>query len=887
MAESKANLPSVYDPAIVEERLYQMWLEGGYFEATIRPGVKPFTIVIPPPNITGALHVGHALDNTLIDVLVRWQRMTGRPTLYLPGMDHASIATHARMEDELAEQGTNRYELGRERFLDLAWQWRDRYGSTILQQLKRLGCSCDWSRERFTMDQGLSRAVTEVFCRLYEDGLIYRGDYMVNWCPSCQTVISDIEVEHEEAESHLWHIAYPLEDGSGEILVATTRPETMLGDTAVAVHPRDERYREFIGRYCVLPVLGRRLPVIADEAVDPEFGSGAVKVTPAHDPDDYEMGRRHDLPAIDVIGPDLIMTADAGKYAGLTRDACRAALVQDLEAAGDLRRTEPYRHAVGTCQRCDAVVEPLVSTQWFVKMRPLATPAAAAVERGHIRVVPERFTRVYLQWLANIRDWCISRQLWWGHRIPAYYCGACQAMTVAREAPEACPKCGGPVEQDPDVLDTWFSSGLWPFSTLGWPDDTEDLRYFYPTTVLSTGYDILFFWVARMITLGLHFLGERPFEDVLIHGMVRDVQGRKMSKSLGNGIDPLDVVERYGADATRYATVAGVSPGGDARFSFEKAEGARNFANKLWNASRFVLMNLDPSEPPALPVEPDQTPLELADRWILSRLDTITGQISSLLAKYEIGEAARYLYEFIWGEFCDWYIELAKIRLYGQDPAARRTAQAVLVTVLEQVLRLLHPIMPFVTEEIWQALPHEGESIVVAPWPATEFARQDSAAESEMGLVMEVIRAVRNIRAEMNVPMGKRADVRIQSDDAAKRALLNDNRAYLLALAGIGSLEVDSVTEAKPAQSGSAMLPGIEVYVPLAGLIDLEKETARLRRSLAEARRELERSEAKLANPSFAERAPDEVVAKERDKHAGYTDAIARLEQRLVVLEGA
>jgi len=887
MAESKADLPSVYDPAIVEERLYQTWLDGGYFEAPIRPGVKPFTIVIPPPNITGALHVGHALDNTLIDVLIRWQRMTGRPTLYLPGTDHASIATHARIEDELAEQGTNRYELGRERFLEVAWQWRDKYGSTILQQLRRLGCSCDWSRERFTMDEGLSRAVTEVFCRLYEDGLIYRGDYMVNWCPSCQTVISDIEVEHEEAESHLWHIAYPVEDGSGEILVATTRPETMLGDTAVAVHPQDKRYREFIGRYCVLPVLGRRLPVIADEAVDPEFGSGAVKVTPAHDPDDYEMGRRHDLPSIDVIGPDLIMTADAGKYAGLTRDACRVALVQDLEAAGDLRRTEPYRHAVGTCQRCDAVVEPLVSTQWFVKMRPLATPAAAAVERGHIRVIPERFTRVYLQWLANIRDWCISRQLWWGHRIPAYYCAACQAMTVAREAPEACPKCGGRVEQDADVLDTWFSSGLWPFSTLGWPEDTADVRYFYPTTVLSTGYDILFFWVARMITLGLHFLGERPFEDVLIHGMVRDGQGRKMSKSLGNGIDPLDVVERYGADATRYATVAGVSPGGDTRFSFEKAEGARNFANKLWNASRFVLMNLDPSDPPTLPTLQDQAPLELADRWIISRLDAITGQIGSLLAKYEIGEAARHLYEFIWGEFCDWYIELAKIRLYGQDQAARRTAQSVLATVLEQVLRLLHPIMPFVTEEIWQALPHEGESIVVAPWPTTEEARRDEAAESEMELVMEVIRAIRNIRAEMNVPLGKRADVRIQSDDAVKRALLDEYRAYLVALAGIGSLEVDSVTEAKPAQSGSAMLPGIEVYLPLAGLIDLERETARLHRALAEARRELERSEAKLANPSFAKRAPAEVVAKERDKHAGYTDAIARLEQRLAVLERA
>jgi len=899
---TRPTLPTVYDPATVEERIYDAWLAGDYFRAPVRPGEKPFCIVIPPPNITGALHVGHALDNALIDVLIRWQRMTGRPTLYLPGTDHASIATHAKMEETLAEQGTNRFELGRERFLEMAWSWRDEYGRTILNQLRRLGCSCDWSRERFTMDEGLSRAVTEVFCRLYEEGIIYRGDYMVNWCPGCHSVISDIEVEHEEQDSSLWHIAYPLADdaiaaadaaglpaagGPGElraIIVATTRPETMLGDTAVAVHPGDERYQHLIGKHCILPVVGRLLPIIADEAVDPSFGSGAVKVTPAHDPADYEMGLRHELPSIDVIGPDLKMTAAADKYAGTDRDTCRAMLVQELESTGALRRTEPYRHSVGTCHRCDTLIEPLISTQWFVRMKPLATPAAAAVERGYIRVIPERFTRTYLHWMNNIRDWCISRQLWWGHRIPAYYCRDCGRLTVARAAPESCPKCNGPVAQDPDVLDTWFSSGLWPFSTLGWPDQTEDLAYFYPTSVLSTGYDILFFWVARMVTLGLHFLGERPFEDVLIHGMVRDAEGRKMSKSLGNGIDPLEVIEKYGADATRFATVVGVSPGGDTRLSFEKVEAARNFANKLWNASRFVLMNLDPDEDRAGSPLPPPEQLELADRWMLSRLNGIIRTVSGLLEKYEVGEAARALYEFIWGEFCDWYIELAKGRLYGECAQAKSTARAVLTAVLDQLLRLLHPIMPFVTEEIWQALPHDGPSLIIAKWPEPAARWDDPAAEADMALVMDVIRAVRNIRAEMNVPLGKRADVIIQCPDSARRGLLGSAAGYIGALAAVGDLAVTAVEDAKPPQSGSAILPGLEVYLPLRGLIDLERETARLEKALEEARRELERSQAKLANPDFIARAPADVVAKERDKEAAAADSAQRLEQRLALL---
>jgi len=888
------RLAPVYDPASVETRRYQEWLDAGYFRAEIREGVKPFAIVIPPPNVTGILHIGHALNNSLQDVLIRWRRMTGQPTLWLPGTDHASIATHAKIEEMLASEGTNRFEIGREAFMERAWAWKDKYGGIILEQLKRLGCSCDWSRERFTMDEGLSRAVIEEFCRLYEEGLMYRGDYIVNWCPDCHTVVSDIEVEHQDEDSHLWHVAYPLEDGSGEIVVATTRPETMLGDTAVAVHPDDGRYRGLVGKFAVLPVIGRRLPVIADRYVDPSFGSGAVKVTPAHDPNDYELGRRHGLPAVQVIGRDMKMTAEAGKYAGKDRYDCRALLVQELESLGLLRAVEPYRHAVGHCHRCGSVVEPLVSRQWFVRMKPLAGPAVEAVKRGFIRIFPERFEKIYLNWMENIRDWCISRQLWWGHRIPVWYCQDCGEVIVAREAPVECTACGSQaLEQDPDVLDTWFSSALWPFSTLGWPDDTEDLRYFYPNSVLVTAYDIIFFWVARMIFSGLHLMGEKPFRDAVIHGLVRDAYGRKMSKSLGTGIDPLEAIDRYGADALRFALLSVTTLGDVGRFSWSRTEFGRNFVNKLWNAARFVIMNLDGAGDAAAPVRsPAGGPaapsrnLELADRWILSRLSAVTARVTELLGQYDVGEAARLLHDFAWGEFCDWYIEISKIRLYGQDEGAKETARATLVYVLERLMRLLHPIMPFVTEEIWQSLPHEGPSVMVAPWPERQAHLEDASAEDQMARIMDTIRAIRNVRAEMNVPLGRRAAVVVQTDEPALAGLLEASAGYMAALASVDGLQVGPVTPVKPPQAAAAILPGLEVHIPLKGLIDLERETERLSRALVGAQAELARSRGKLSNEDFATKAPTEVVEREREKEAQLADTVSRLERRLEVLKG-
>ncbi|MDP2872162.1 MAG: valine--tRNA ligase [Bacillota bacterium] len=892
--QGRRDLPTVYDPASVEVRRYEEWVEAGYFRAEIVPGQEPFTIVIPPPNITGALHIGHALNNSLQDVLIRWRRMAGQPALWLPGTDHASIATHARIEKNLAEEGTSRFEIGREEFLRRAWAWYDKYGNTILNQLRRLGCSCDWSRQRFTLDEGLSRAVQDHFITLYEQGLIYRGDYIVNWCPGCRTVVSDIEVVHTDEDSHLWHVAYPLADGSGEIVVATTRPETMLGDTAVAVHPDDERYRDLVGKEAVLPVVGRMLPIIADTYVDPAFGSGAVKVTPAHDPNDYEIGRRHRLQQVTVIGEDMNMTPQAGKYAGMDRYECRSLLVEELESLGALRSVEPYRHSVGHCDRCDTVIEPLISRQWFVKMKPLAGPAIAVVRRGRVRILPERFEKIYLNWMENIRDWCISRQLWWGHRIPAWYCRQCGEVIVAREEPASCAACGGLLEQDQDVLDTWFSSALWPFSTLGWPDDTPDLRYFFPTTVLITAYEIIFFWVARMIFSSLHLTGDRPFRDVLIHGLVRDGEGRKMSKSLDNGVDPIEVIEKHGADALRFGLLTGTSLGGDVRFSWDKFESARNFVNKLWNAARFVLLNLDGpgQDAPAVAAGGGReglpaADLELADRWILSRLARLTAQVSSMLERYDVGEAAKAMYDFAWGEFCDWYIELAKIRLYGDDPARRDAAQAVLVYVLERLLRLLHPVMPFVTEEIWQALPHDGPSIVVAPWPETLPHLENDRAEAEMGRVMDTIRAVRNIRAEMNVPAGKQADVTLQAAEPRVRELLSAASPYIRGLASVGGLQVEPTGGTRPKQAGAAILAGIEVYMPLRGLIDFEREAGRIRRALGEAELELARARERLANESFLRRAPADVVAREREKEAQYAEQAEKLRQRLTLLEEA
>ncbi|MFY9370463.1 MAG: valine--tRNA ligase [bacterium] len=881
MAEGK-NLSTVYNPRVVEDKWYQYWMEGDYFRPTIDPEQEPFTIVIPPPNVTGALHMGHALDNTIQDVLIRWKRMTGVPTLWLPGTDHAGIATQARVVESLAQEGLTPQDLGREKFLERTWQWKEQYGGRIIEQLKRLGASCDWSRERFTMDEGCSRAVREVFVSLFEKGLIYRGDYIVNWCPQCGTAISDIEVEHEEEEGKLWHFRYPLIDGEGYVTVATTRPETILGDTAVAVHPEDERYRDLVGKKLVLPGVGRQIPIVADPYVDPEFGSGAVKVTPAHDPNDFLIGLRHGLEQVVVMAPDGTMNENAGKYQGMDRLECREALVADFDREGYLVKVEDHLHAVGHCSRCDTTIEPLLSKQWFVRMKPLAEPALEAVRQGQIRFVPERFTKIYCDWLENIRDWCISRQLWWGHRIPVWYCQDCDEIIASREDLNQCPHCGGEVEQDPDVLDTWFSSALWPFSTLGWPDDTEDLNYFYPTSVLVTGRDIIFFWVARMIFMGLEFMQEEPFREVLIHGLVLDSQGRKMSKSLGNGIDPLEVIEEYGADTLRFMLMTSTTPGNDMRFYWERVENCRNFANKIWNASRFALMNLTDFQPEG--IEEDQLAYSMADRWILSRLNRTIARVTEELEEYQLGEAATTLYEFIWGEFCDWYIEMIKPRLYAkEDGEGRRTSQYVLWKVLETTLRLLHPFMPFITEEIWQHLPHGGPSICVAPWP--EAGDTDPAVEEEMERIMAVIRGVRNIRAEMNIPPGKKVPVVIQAP-AGLQSQLEAGIPYITQLAGVGTVTMQEPVTEKPRQAAAAMVGGVEVYVPLEGLIDIDKEIARLRKEEQNLVKEVERVTKKLQNENFLAKAPAEVVAKEREKEKEYREKLAKVRERIALLEG-
>ncbi|HHW55717.1 MAG TPA: valine--tRNA ligase, partial [Firmicutes bacterium] len=855
---------------------------GDYFRPTIDPEQEPFTIVIPPPNVTGALHMGHALDNTIQDVLIRWKRMTGVPTLWLPGTDHAGIATQARVVESLAQEGLTPQDLGREKFLERTWQWKEQYGGRIIEQLKRLGASCDWSRERFTMDEGCSRAVREVFVSLYEKCLIYRGNYIINWCPQCGTAISDIEVEHEETEGKLWHFRYPLVDGDGYVTVATTRPETILGDTAVAVHPEDERYRDLVGKKLVLPGVGRQIPIVADPYVDPEFGSGAVKVTPAHDPNDFLIGLRHGLEQVVVMAPDGTMNENAGKYQGMDRLECREALVADFDREGYLVKVEDHLHAVGHCSRCDTTIEPLLSKQWFVRMKPLAEPALEAVRQGQIRFVPERFTKIYCDWLENIRDWCISRQLWWGHRIPVWYCQDCDEIIASREDLNQCPHCGGEVEQDPDVLDTWFSSALWPFSTLGWPDATEDLNYFYPTSVLVTGRDIIFFWVARMIFMGLEFMQEEPFREVLIHGLVLDSQGRKMSKSLGNGIDPLEVIEEYGADTLRFMLMTSTTPGNDMRFYWERVENCRNFANKIWNASRFALMNLTDFQPEG--IEEDQLAYSMADRWILSRLNRTIARVTEELEEYQLGEAATTLYEFIWGEFCDWYIEMIKPRLYAkEDGEGRRTSQYVLWKVLETTLRLLHPFMPFITEEIWQHLPHGGPSICVAPWP--EAGDTDPAVEEEMERIMAVIRGVRNIRAEMNIPPGKKVPVVIQAP-AGLQSQLEAGIPYITQLAGVGTVTMQEPVTEKPRQAAAAMVGGVEVYVPLEGLIDIDKEIARLRKEEQNLVKEVERVTKKLQNENFLAKAPAEVVAKEREKEKEYREKLAKVRERIALLEG-
>ena len=882
------DMATTYDPRAVEDKWYRYWEENKFFHTEVNRGQKPFSIVMPPPNVTGQLHMGHALDNTLQDILTRWRRMQGYNTLWLPGTDHAGIATQARVEEQLAREGLTRYDLGREKFLERVWAWKERFGGRITHQLRRLGASCDWDRERFTMDAGCSAAVREVFVRLYEQGLIYRDYYITNWCPHCHTTISDIEVEHLDKPGQLYYVRYPLQDGDGYITVATTRPETMLGDVAVAVHPEDERYRGLVGKTLLLPLVGREMPVIADTYVDPAFGTGAVKITPAHDPNDFEVGRRHNLPQIKVIDREARMSAEAGAYRGMDRWECRKRIVRDLQEQGLLEKVEEISHAVGHCYRCQTVIEPMLSRQWFVRMKPLAEPAIAAVKDGRLRFIPERFTRIYLNWMENIRDWCISRQLWWGHRIPVWYCRDCGEMTVSRQTPDKCRHCGGgSLEQDPDVLDTWFSSALWPFSTLGWPEKTAELDYYYPTTVLVTGRDIIFFWVARMIFSGLNFMGQVPFREVFIHGLVLDALGRKMSKSLGNGVDPIDVIESHGADSLRFMLITGNTPGNDLRFHFERLDGARNFANKIWNASRFALMNLT-DYTPADSADPEK--YTLADRWILSRFQTTVKDVTAYLEAYELGEAARVLYEFIWNEFCDWYIELVKPRLYaaGEDAAVlqdRAVAREVLARVLRGAMELLHPFMPFITEEIWQRLPHRGKTIMHAPWPVYRAEEKDEQAEAEMEILMEITRAVRHIRSEMNVPPGKKAEVILVAPMEKTRRLLEQWPAYVEGLARCRVRVVPALTE-KPSFAAHAVAGGGEIYVPLQGLIDLERETARLEKEAAALGKELAKIRGKLGNASFLAKAPAAVVEKERAKEAELAAKYEAVARRLQVLRG-
>ena len=871
------ELAKAYEPQEVEGRIYDFWMKGGYFHAEVDPKKKPYTIVIPPPNITGQLHMGHAWDETLQDILIRWKRMQGYSALWLPGTDHASIATEAKIVEAMREEGLSKEDLGREGFLERAWAWKDKFGGRILEQLKLLGSSCDWDRLRFTMDEGCSKAVRHVFVKLYEEGLIYRGERIINWCPNCKTAISDAEVIFEEQQGSFWHLRYPLADGSGYIQLATTRPETMLGDTAVAVHPEDERYKHLVGKNVILPLVNKEIPIVADEYVEMDFGTGVVKITPAHDPNDFEVGLRHNLPVINVMNEDGSINENGGKYAGLSGMEARKQIVKDLEEGGYLIKVEPLKHNVGTCQRCHTVVEPRVSTQWFVKMEPLAGPAIDVVKDGAIRFIPERLEKTYYNWMENIKDWCISRQLWWGHRIPAWYCEDCGETIVSETDEDTCPKCGGKhLHQDSDTLDTWFSSALWPFSTLGWPDNTPELEYFYPTNTLVTGYDIIFFWVARMIFSGLKHTGKAPFDTVLFHGLLRDSQGRKMSKSLGNGIDPVDVINQYGADALRFTLVTGNSPGNDARYSDEKVAASRNFANKIWNAARFIHMNIDGHDVPcALPAT-----LSLEDQWIVSRFNTVAKEVTENLDKFELGMAVSKLYDFIWDDFCDWYIELAKRPLSGEDQAVAQNTRQVLVWVLTHTLALLHPFMPFVTEEIWQSLPHDGEALIVAPWPQYEEGHAFPQAEAEMKKVMELITAVRTRRSEMNVPPSKKAHLYIETGDTAA---FEAEREAIAKLAYCSAVEIG---ESFPQAEGSVTVvtAACRGYLPMDDLVDKKAETARLTKELEGAKKQLATAEAKLQNEKFISKAPQNVIDGVKDNAAKLREKVRMIEESLAAL---
>jgi len=881
-----AELSKGYDPAAVEDKWYSRWEERGYFAADEGRGGPRFCVVIPPPNITGVLTMGHVLNNTLQDILVRFKRMDGHVTLWLPGTDHAGIATQNVVEKQLATEGTDRHGLGRAQFVERVWAWKERYGSTILRQLKKLGSSCDWRRERFTMDPGLSNAVREVFVRLHEKGLIYRGHRIIHWCPRCHTALSDEEaIVTEGGESgSLWHIRYPADDGTAGVVVATTRPETMLGDTAVAVHPSDERYRNLLGRHVILPLMNRPIPVVADELVDPAFGTGAVKVTPAHDANDFDMGQRHGLPAPVIMTTDGRISENGGPYVGLERFEARKQIVADLEAHGLLVRTEPYRVPVRRCERCKTVIEPYLSQQWFVRMAPLAVPAIAAVRCGRLRLHPDRWVGVYTHWLENIRDWCISRQLWWGHRIPVWYCTACGKETVARTDPAACAHCGSrAIQQDPDVLDTWFSSWLWPFSTMGWPEDTPTLRRFYPTDALVTGADIIFFWVARMVMAGYEFMGDCPFSDVYFNSIIRDLQGRKMSKSLGNSPDPLDVITQYGADALRFTVVALAPPGEDVRYSVEKTDLGRHFANKIWNAARFVLMNVGDATVAPLD-DPSVTPLDLPERWILARLQTVIADARTAYEAFRFNDAALALYQFIWHEYCDWYLELSKLALTDGAPGARARVQSVLVGVLEQALRLLHPFMPFITEEIWQALPitRPAESIMLARYPVADPARQDAEAEARIAQLIEAVRSIRNIRAELGIPPA--ATVTIHVDTDGRGAHVATLEPFIKALAKVGSVETLAPGQ-RPAGEPSAAVDGLgEIFVALRGVVDPQEVRKRLERDLGKVEKELAGVDAKLGRPDFIDRAPAEIVEKERLKASTLRERASTLRRHLGVL---
>lgn len=877
------NLAKNYNPKDFEERIYRDWEEKGCFKSSVNKDKKPFTIVMPPPNITGQLHMGHALDDTLQDILIRWKRMDGYESLWIPGTDHASIATEVKVVDRIKQEtGKTKYEVGREEFLKKAWEWKDEFGGKIVNQVKKLGASCDWDKERFTMDAGCNKAVTKFFVKLYEEGHIYRGNRIINWCPDCLTTLSDAEVEHEDMEGFFWHIKYPIKDSDEYLEIATTRPETMLGDSGIAVHPDDERYAHLVGKVAILPLVGRELPIVADEYVDKEFGTGAVKMTPAHDPNDFEVGKRHGLEEINVMHDNATMNELSGKYEGMDRYECRKALVNDLDEAGYLLKVEKHDHAVGTCYRCHTVIEPRLSLQWFVKMDELSKPAIEILKNQDLKFVPEKFDKTYLQWLENIRDWCVSRQLWWGHQIPAYYCQDCGEVVVSEDAPTSCPKCNSSsFKQDDDVLDTWFSSGLWPFEVLGWPEKTPELDYYYPTSVLVTGYDIIFFWVVRMAFSGMFCMNEKPFNHVLVHGLVRDSQGRKMSKSLGNGINPLDIIDEFGADALRFTLATGNSPGNDMRFYMERVEFARNFNNKLWNASRFVFMNLE-----------DETLLEnfdrnavskdltLADKWIISRANRIVGEVTDNMDKFELGIALQKAYEFTWSEYCDWYIEIVKPRLYGEDRDAKRAALYTLTYVLEKVLKLLHPFIPFITEEIYSYLPTVDGLIITAEYP--RYSKDDNMEieEEKMNLIMEAIRNVRNVRTEMDVPPSKKAKI-IIVPSLDKKSAMEDGQDYFKALAFASDVEIRDSKDGIPEDAVAIVIDGVEIFIPLDELVDFEKERERLTKEKEKAISEIKRVEGKLSNPGFMGKAPEKLIEEEKAKKEKYEEILKTIEERL------